>query len=412
MATLNSGVRLSTKAETFLTSSLDGLRNSGVAEAELDSVTPAITNAIFAEFRANKWSRATCFILGSVVWVMSIIGIFDLIYSKYKESIKLVGLAFIIIFSLFVVMLSLIGKRVLLLFLDRGDRSTLKKYGLLAFMGIIFVVSLFLGYRSMQEYYWTIEDISIWTLMIILLCGIWVMAFFNIFTRISHYIYWRLLAILRPDCALIVSLCYAFELVRDKASWHDQTHRTRIARHLAVAADAIEKFMPRYVVTEADISSMAVVRQRFEATANPLRQKIIWLATPGPLTRTDLEWELRKAIIAASLGELAKLEEKSGSTQTIQVARRNWSGLLADLCRGIAWALTPLALVQLGSALKLPLLSEEQQQTAAQKAAYIWLAIAILRGLSPGNFKETMDAAGSLLGRTRANRSEKETRVD
>lgn len=154
---------------------------------------------------------------------------------------------------------------------------------------------------------------------------------------------------------------------------------------------------------------MAVVRQRFKETAISLRRKIVWLATPGPLTRTDLEAELRKAIVTASLGQLAQLAQPEGaadSMQTVQADRRNWWDLLTDLCRGIAWALTPLALVQLGSALQLPLLSEPEQQTAAQKAAYVWLVVAILRGLSPGNFKETIDAAGGLLGRTRPSRPE------
>jgi hypothetical protein len=203
-----------------------------------------------------------------------------------------------------------------------------------------------------------------------------------------------------------VSLCHAFLAVRDEISWHDQTHRNYIARHLAEAVDAIEKFMPRYAVIQSDINSVAVIRQRFKEAAIPLRRKLVWLATPGPLTRTDLEAELRKAILAASLGELALLEGVVDSTQTVQVDSRNWWGRLTDLCRGIAWALAPLALVQLGSALQLPFLSEPEQQTGAQKAAYIWLAIAILRGLSPGNFKETIDAAGSLLGRSRPNRPE------
>ena len=44
-------------------------------------------------------------------------------------------------------------------------------------------------------------------------------------------------------------------------------------------------------------------------------------------------------------------------------------------------------------------LSDHDQQMAAQKAAYLWLGVAILRWMSPGNFKETVDAAAGLLGR-------------
>jgi hypothetical protein len=216
----------------------------------------------------------------------------------------------------------------------------------------------------------------------------------------------RVLAFLRPDAALIVSLCEAFLAVRKEAFWHDQNHRNRIAWHLAVAADALEMFMPRRIAAEAGISSLADVRQRFKEAAIPLRRRIIWLATPGPSTRTDLEAELRKAIVAASLGELARLEEVRDRTQTTEVERRPWRVVVIDLCRGTAWALIPLALVQLGSALQLPLFSEPGQKAAAQKAAYIWLALAILRGLSPGNFKETIETAGTLLGRTKPKSAE------
>lgn len=206
-----------------------------------------------------------------------------------------------------------------------------------------------------------------------------------------------MLAFFQPESALIISLCNAFLAVRDEASWHNQNYRNRIARHLAVAADAIEKFMPRGVAAEAGLSSMTAVRRRFKEAAIPLRQRIVWLATPGPLTRTDLETELRNAIIAASLGELARLDEIPDRTQMLQAESRSWWVVLTELFRGIAWALIPLALVQLGSALQLPLLSEPE----AKKAAYIWLALAILRGVSPDNFKETIEAAGSLLGRSK-----------
>jgi hypothetical protein len=90
----------------------------------------------------------------------------------------------------------------------------------------------------------------------------------------------------------------------------------------------------------------------------------------------------------------------------IQAERRAWWGVIIDLCRAVAWALIPLGLVQLGIALQLPLFSEPDQQATAQKAAYIWLALAILRALSPGNFKETIEAAGTLLRRTKSKGAE------
>jgi hypothetical protein len=130
----------------------------------------------------------------------------------------------------------------------------------------------------------------------------------------------RALAFFRPDCALIVSLCSALRATRNEAAWHDQTHRNRIARDLTVAADAIEKFMPRHIATQCAPSSISVVRQRLKETAIPLRGQIVWLVTPGPLTRTNLEAELRKAIIAASRGELARLEGASDPTRTARVS--------------------------------------------------------------------------------------------
>jgi hypothetical protein len=256
------------------------------------------------------------------------------------------------------------------------------------------------GFLVWQQFSY-VDEPSIWSIAIIILFGVWVISLFMMLTKWYNYARRRILAFTCPESALTISLSKAFLATRNETFWHDQTYRNRIAGDLAVAADAIEKFMPRGVAAEAGHSSLAAVRQRFTETAIPLRRQIVWLATPGPLTRTDLEAELRKALIAASLGELARLEEFPDQTQPILVAPRPWWVVLIDLCRAVAWALTPLAMVQLGSALQLPLLAEPDQQALAQKAAYIWLALAILRWLSPGNFKETIEAAGSLLSRSK-----------
>jgi hypothetical protein len=247
------------------------------------------------------------------------------------------------------------------------------------------------------ENFVNIDEISIWSVAIVILSALWIISFMSLVFKWFWHAERRILAFLRPESALVISLSKAFILVRNEASWHDQTYRNRIAAELAVAAEAIEKFMPRGLAAEAGLSSLAAVQQRFKETAIPLRRQIVWLATPGPLTRTDLEAELRKALIAASLGELARLEEFPDRTQPILIARRPWWVVVVDLCRAIAWALTPLALVQLGSALQLPLLSEPD----ARRAAYIWLALVILRKLSPDSFKETIEAAGALLGRSK-----------
>jgi hypothetical protein len=259
-------------------------------------------------------------------------------------------------------------------------------------------ITLFYGFRAWREIFIDVEEISVWSIAIVILSAIWVISFYNISRKWHGYVEPRVLAIFRAESALVISLSNAFLAIRDETSWHDQRHRNRIAGHLAVAVDAVEKFMPRGLAVVAG-SSLAAVRQRFKETAIPLRQQIVWLATPGALTRTDLEAEIRKALIAASLGELARLEEFPDRTQPILVPRRPWWVVVIRLCRDIVWALAPLALVELGSAWQLPLLSEPDQQALAQKAAYIWLALAILRWLSPDNFKETIEVAGSLLGR-------------
>jgi hypothetical protein len=246
-----------------------------------------------------------------------------------------------------------------------------------------------------------LSEMYIWDFIVITLCAAWVFSLVNILLGLLTHLKLRILAFFRPDCALIISLCHAFQATRNEAAWHDQTHRNSIARRLIIAADAIDKFMPRYIATQCAPSSISVVRQRLKETALPLRAQIVWLVTPGPLTRTDLEAELRKAIIAASRGELARLEGGSDATLLVQVSGRIWWNLGTDLGRAIVWALTPLVLVQIGSVLQLPLLTQPEEQSAAQKAAYIWLTLAILRGLSPGNFKETIEAAGSLLGRSK-----------
>ena len=291
-------------------------------------------------------------------------------------------------------------------FIQRNLKPIL--FPIFAMSALLFVVFglVYLGYKGFQGAHLSqVQQWSIWDGVVILLSCIIPFTVFRMFNMTLSYVRWRLLAFLRPDWALIVSLCYSFLAIREKSLWRDQAHRNYIAVHLAVAADAIEKFMPRYAF-RSDLTSTSVVRQRFKEAAMPLRQKIVWLATPGPLTRTDLEAELREAILVASLGELDQLERSADPTQAVQAQPRNWWGSLRDLCHGAAWALTPLALVQLGSALQLPLLSEPTEQTAAQKAAYIWLALAILRGLSPGNFKETIEAAGTLLGRSKAKGAE------
>jgi len=398
--------RLSQKAEEFLARTLDALRQSGASEEELISSEPGLNDAVFAEYRVGAWYRAILPILSAFVTLLitipfsiSLIGPSNW---EWFHRWKGYGLFYIVYFWFALAFILVVWKRVSTGFLDR--RAQTDKYEIIstviALIGLLMMLGI-CGYEICTKIYPRMPEMSIWDFVIVILCGAWVFAVLNIFFRIQTYVRQRVLAFFRPDCALIISLCYAFQATRNEAAWHDQTHRNRIARHLTVAADAVEKFMPQYIATQCALNSISAVRRRLKETAIPLRGRIVWLVTPGALTRTDLEAELRKAIIAASQGQLALLEEASDPTNTVQVSGRNWWILMADLSRAIAWAVTPLALVQIGSALQLPLLSQPEEQTAAQKAAYIWLTLAILRGLSPGNFKETIEAAGSLLGRSK-----------
>jgi hypothetical protein len=405
-------VRLSEKTEQYLASTLDALRKSGASEEELNSSKPGLTGALFVEYRAFAWGRVIFPILDACISLMivgpALISWIVPLNWKYWHFWKGFDILGIIYFWLSLTLIFGMLKVIVIDFFNQRENTILARLGfrdrsahVITFIVsccMLFIVLVFGSYELYQGYR---TETSVWDFVVLILCGAWVFSLLNIFVRLRTYISQRALAFIRPDCALITSLCSAFRATRNEAAWHDQTHRNRIARDLTVAADAIEKFMPRHIATQSAPSSISVVRQRLKETAIPLRDQIAWLVTPGPLTRTDLEAELRKAIIATSRGELARLEGASDPTRTAQVSGRNWWGLAAELSRGIAWALTPLALVQIGSALQLPLLSRPEEQTTAQKAAYIWLALAILRGLSRGNFKETIETAGSLMGRSK-----------
>jgi hypothetical protein len=405
-----SGARLPRKDGEFLTQICTELQKSGASDTDIDKATAGLVKALFANSRIDIMKRVTTWIMAIITFIMAIgpfllfpyIKFIDpkLLSNKLRTDMVYTGVYFWFI----VAMVISYWKQMLLSFLDIAThrrRAFRELFGIL----VVIVSILFLGFVIWREWFSNTEEISIRRVAVVILSGVWIISFLNIILKLYWIAERRILAFLRPESALIISLCKAFLAVRDEASWHDQTHRNRIAGDLAVAADTVPKFMPRGVASEAGLSSLAAVRQRFKENALPLREQIVWLATPGPLTRTDLEAELRYALIAASQGELARLEEflkrVPDRTPPILVARRPWWVVVIDLCRAIAWALTPLVLVQLGSAWKLSLLSEPDQQAWAQKAAYIWLALAILRWLSPGNFKETIEAAGTLFDRSK-----------
>ncbi len=199
---------------------------------------------------------------------------------------------------------------------------------------VIYYIHNIYGYSIMERSRPLHKETSIWDIVIISLLSVWMFSFFHLLINWLVLRLERMFAVLRPDCALIISLCQAFLAVRNEALWRDQDYRNRIAGHLAASADAIERFIPRGIAEEAGPCSIAVVRQRFKEAAIPLRRRIVWLATPGQLTRTDLEGELRQAVIAASLGELARLDVGRDGTETLQLERRPWWAVVTDLCRG------------------------------------------------------------------------------
>jgi hypothetical protein len=356
-----SGVRLPRQNEEFLNQICTELRKSGASEADIDKATLGLQKAIFADSRTYL-PRAVLRLITSTITFLLIFGPGLLIsYNDFSSTKLLLGKHEIIniVYFWFVVgvMFTALKPKVSLQrFLDieqsRGWELT-KVLGILGYTGATVAFAAFLIWHE------SFINMNIWRAAFLILSAAWVFSHINIIYHWSLSVKHRILAFLRPESALIISLCKAFCAVRNEASWHDQTYRNRIAGDLAVAADAIEKFMPDGVAAETGFSSWIAVRQRFKENAIPLREQIVWLATPGPLTRPDLEAELRSALIAASEGELARLEEFlkrfPDRMPPNLVEARPWRVVVFDLCRAIAWALTPLALVQLGSALQWPL---------------------------------------------------------
>lgn len=396
---------------------LDQLIRSGVSDEEIDSVTPAVTEAIFVSSRAHTVNRVL-----TLVYSLGFYGVLLvpplLIYRWVKKEGILAGGTE---FQLSVTILSLVWAWVSVNMLrqylirpgmrdffrlkeQRNNRNTAVTSDIEFILNIIIIgtatlmlIASVVGAVEViipSMYYW-----SIWQSATIILASFWIYTILKI-TNAAILAGGKLLAYFRPDCALILYFAEAFLYVCQKDAWRYASHRDSIAVQIGLAANILENFMPRYFAIDSNARSM--IRQRFREAAIALRQKILWLATPGPLTRADLEWELRKALVAASTGQLDQLGGRPDDlSQTIPVQGRNWWNELPDLFRGIAWALTPLVLVQLGTALHLQLLSDPEQQLAAKRAALLWLGIVILRALSPGNFKETIEAATSLLGRGR-----------
>jgi len=402
--------RLSPESEKFLDDVLEELRKSGASDEEINNASPGLTDAVFAASKAKRYTEVSSTIVFYMI-AATIILIPMFVYSNVEgigKSFLIGDLGYLrILFFTFVLMMftRLIINRVLKPVVRRilSINSPIFHKGHIGTLIVAILILMWLlivnGLEVWHEQSSRVRQWSIWEFAIIFVSGIWIYTCFQMLNKISTYLRNRVLAVLRPDWALISSLCHAFLAVRDDTLWHDQAHRNQIAANLGLAVETVEKFMPRYFVIKTDISSMAMIRRRFKQAAIPLRQELLWLATPGPLTRTDLEAELRKALIAASSGQLHQLGREVASTEMVETERRSWWGVLIDSGRALAWALTPLVLIWLGSALQLPLLSDHDQQMAAQKAAYLWLGVAILRWMSPGNFKETVDAAAGLLGR-------------
>jgi hypothetical protein len=266
-----SGARLTRKGEKFLAQIWTELRKSGASDTDIEKATAGLVQAIFANSRIEIASRALKWVGGFVIMNIILWTFFLFPYDKFidiKSTSRFgEGLIAIIFFSFVISIISSELKQDILTSLDNEKhhyRTKLHRYRIIFVELIEILVTILLilipGFFVWREWFSNIEEISIWKVAVVILSGVWVISFWNITIKLYRRAEPRILAFFRPESALIISLSKAFLAVRNEASWHDQTYRDRIAGHLAVAIDAVEKFMPRGIAAEAGLSSLAAVR--------------------------------------------------------------------------------------------------------------------------------------------------------
>jgi hypothetical protein len=150
-----------------------------------------------------------------------------------------------------------------------------------------------------------------------------------------------------PDVVLVRVLADAYTAVvaGGPSDFRSFARRSEIATHLRVAAQLLDGPMLR-ILSGGDRAAEAVIRPHLEAAAGGLRQKLPWLATPKNDTREYLARALGEALIAATIGDLARL---TGAEPAITAAAAaSWRDRLVGFARWVLFALGPASALWLG----------------------------------------------------------------
>jgi hypothetical protein len=185
-------VRLSKKGEEFLASTLDALRKSGASEEDLTSAESGLTDAVFAEYRTSAWSRV----------IVPIVSFFMMLIMMGPTFIASIGpsswkfwnvwggieIAFIIYIWFFFAYASFVWKDLLLNFLDRREPRLSSRLIFALFYTLMLLLTIcWTTYRLYGRIYPHLLEITIWDLAVLILCGGWVIAIFNIFITFLIY---------------------------------------------------------------------------------------------------------------------------------------------------------------------------------------------------------------------------------
>jgi hypothetical protein len=196
------------------------------------------------------------------------------------------------------------------------------------------------------------------------------------FLRISSG---RLFGSRSADVALARALADAYIAVvaGGPSDFRSFARRSEISAHLRMAARLLDGPMLR-MLSGGDRAAEVVVRPHLEAAAAGLRQKLPWLATPKNDTREYLARALGEALIAATIGDLARL---TGAEPVVTAAVAvSWQGRLVGFARWSLVALGPAGVLWLGWSL----IPDAATRGLAAQFAALCFVVATFSTLDPG----------------------------
>jgi hypothetical protein len=149
---------------------------------------------------------------------------------------------------------------------------------------------------------------------------------------------WLVIRVLRwryPELVLVRALADAFEIAAEggAASWRSISGRSRAARYINKAGDALEGPIARKFVRYTGRSGAAAIQERFLMAGAALRSKISWLATPKADTRDFLTRALGRELLIVATGDLDRLEY--AQLERAEVPYANW---LTRVRMRVIWA--------------------------------------------------------------------------